>query len=115
MPDAFTHDLPSSRLAYTPSPVGVKIPPTALSPVPARIVPPFAVEKPRPPIACAGMASPIDRQEPPPAVDSQTPPVAGAAKIRLGFRGSYANAVTRPERPPQPSALGPERTAFWPA
>src|SRR2546423_1906813 len=42
-------------------------------------------------------------------------PVAGAANTRLAFRGSYAKAVMRPERLPQPSMLGPERTALLPA
>src|SRR5437588_4492139 len=90
-----------------PRPLGVKMPPTALSPVPARIVPPFAGENARPPIAWSGIASPIERQLPPPCVDSQTPPVAGAAKMRFAFDGSEANAAMRPERPDQPSRLGP--------
>ena len=64
------------------------MPPTAWSPVPAMILPPFAVENARPPIACDGMPSPIERHWPPPTFDSQTPPVAGAAKTRFVFRGS---------------------------
>ena len=66
----------------------MKMPPTALSPVPTMIVPPFADENATPPIACDGIALPTERQFPPPVVDSQMPPVAGAAKTRFGLAGS---------------------------
>src|SRR5436305_14843739 len=84
-PVDFVHVVPSLQLAYTPRPLGVKMPPTALSPVPTISVPPFAAEKATPPIACDGILSPIERQLPPPVVDSQIPPVAGAAKTRFAF------------------------------
>src|SRR6476661_2992331 len=72
------------------------MPPTALSPVPAMIVPPFAEENARPPMACDGIFEPMSRQLPPPLVDSQTPPVAGAAKTRFGLEGRDATGEPDP-------------------
>ena len=59
------------------------LPPKALSPVRATIVPPPAGVHPTAPTVCVGRLSPIDVQLLPTSVEAQTPPEATAAKRRL--------------------------------